>query len=142
MENIQTKSFHMLAIDDEEDALVVIRQLFRKEIRKGEIQLDCALNAGEALDFLGNQQTMDIVLILSDINMPGMSGIDLVKVIRERWSNPPPFVFVISAYDSRAKEARSVGADDFFTKPLDVDMLKTRVLELKKQLWKGEKNGC
>ena len=76
----------------------------------------------------------EAVLILSDINMPGMSGLELLKQIKEKYDTPPPVVMMITAYgdDANFQEAMKLGADDFLTKPVDFtnlkEKLKTRLL--------------
>ncbi len=127
----EIKPLHMLAVDDEPAALGLIQQIFRREIRRGEVRIDCAENGQQAMNFLQSEEGTDVVLILSDINMPGMSGLELVGKIKEQWPEPPPFVFVISAYNEREEEAHQAGADRFFSKPLDIDAIKECVLELK-----------
>ncbi len=131
---MNAKPLHVLAVDDEPAALTIIQRLFRKESKSGDIKIDCANTAQQALEILNSQRGTDIVLILSDVNMPGMSGIELLAAIRQKNPSPPPFVFVISAYNERAEEAKRFGADSFFPKPLDMDALKTRVLELREIL--------
>ena len=71
----------------------------------------------------------EAVLILSDINMPGMSGLQLLKMIKQKFENPPPVVMMITAYgdDENYKQAMSLGADDFLTKPIDFTLLKDKL---------------
>ncbi len=126
-----TKPIHILAVDDEPDALDLIRHIFRRETRRGEVKIACSENGQHALNFLQSQEGTDVVLILSDINMPGMSGLELVRKIKEQWPEPPPSVFIISAYNEREDEAHQAGADGFFPKPLDMSALKARVFEFR-----------
>jgi YesN/AraC family two-component response regulator len=69
------------------------------------------------------------VLILSDINMPGMSGLELLGLIKQRFENPPPVVMMITAYGDAEnyRKAMDLGADDFLTKPLDFSVLKEKL---------------
>ena len=71
----------------------------------------------------------EAVLILSDINMPGMSGLELLEFIKKDYLKPPPLVMMITAYgdDENFNTAKRLGADAFLTKPLDFAMLKTKL---------------
>lgn len=122
----------ILVVDDERDIQTLFEQRFRKEIRSGEMDLTFAGSGNEALDFL-NRQDHEFVLILSDINMPGMSGLELLKRIKGKYHTPPPTVMMITAYgdDYNYNEAMSLGADDFLTKPLDFSDLKQKLLKKK-----------
>ncbi len=122
----------ILMVDDEPDAQDLFRQNFRREIRKGVYSFDFALSGEAALKMLKGQRPPKVVLVLSDINMPGMSGIELLAEIRETW--PELGVFMITAYGDNATEARArdLGAERFLTKPVDFAALKedlSRTLE-------------
>ena len=114
----------ILMVDDEPDAQDLFRQNFRREIRKGVYAFDFALSGEAALDVLKEQTPPGVGLVLSDINMPGMSGIELLSEIRETW--PEVGVFMITAYGDTATEARArdLGAERFLTKPVDFTALK------------------
>ncbi len=114
----------ILMVDDEPDAQELFRQNFRREIRKGVYSFDFALSGEAALELLRSGKPPEVVLVLSDINMPGMSGIELLAEIRRCW--PEVGVFMITAYGDRATEsrARSLGAGRFLTKPVDFARLK------------------
>ncbi|MBL4678736.1 MAG: response regulator [Mucilaginibacter sp.] len=119
----------ILVVDDEEDVQPLFLQRFRKEIRNHEVELDFARSGEEALDYLKEKHS-EVVLILSDINMPGMSGIELLSHIREDFPMPPPpVVMMITAYgdEENYKQAMDKGADDFLTKPLDFNLLKEKL---------------
>ena len=118
----------ILVVDDEKDMQMLFQQRFRKEIRDGELEFGFAFSGEEALEYMkGHQQ--EAILILSDINMPGMSGLELLRHIKEKYENPPPFVMMITAYgdDGNYNQAMNLGADDFLTKPLDFKMLKEKL---------------
>lgn len=123
----------ILVVDDEKDVQFLFQQRFRKEIKEGEINFVFAFSGEEALDYMKNN-FHEAVLILSDINMPGMSGLELLKQIKEKYATPPPVVMMITAYgdDANFQEAMKLGADDFLTKPVDFtnlkEKLKTRLL--------------
>ncbi len=121
----------ILVVDDESDVESLFLQRFRKEIRHGEIEFNFALSGEEALSYL-NQHHSEVVLILSDINMPGMSGIELLARIRQNYSAPPPMVMMVTAYgdEENYRQAIANGANDFLTKPLDFSLLKEKLLNL------------
>ncbi len=83
----------VLVVDDEADVQPLFMQRFRKEIKSGEVEFSFALSGEEALNFL-HQDDSEIVLILSDINMPGMSGLNLLKQIKQEHQATPPFVMM------------------------------------------------
>jgi two-component system, response regulator, stage 0 sporulation protein F len=114
----------ILMVDDEPDAQELFRQNFRREIRKGVYSFDFALSGEAALEVLKGGEPPSVVLVLSDINMPGMSGIELLAEIRKVW--PEVGVFMITAYGDSATEARArdLGAAMFLTKPVDFSRLK------------------
>jgi len=120
----------ILVVDDEKDVQVLFQQRFRKEIRKGELEFEFAFSGEEALDVL-DRMGHETVLILSDINMPGMSGLELLKTIKKDYNEPPPVVMMVTAYgdEENYNTARELGADDFLTKPVDFKMLKEKLIE-------------
>ncbi len=122
----------ILVVDDEADVKPLFEQRFRREIRNGEIQFAFALSGEEALGYL-NQHASEVVLILSDINMPGMSGLELLRRLRASYKSPPPMIMMVTAYgdpESRQQAIRD-GANDFLTKPIDFSQLKDKLLNLK-----------
>jgi len=118
----------ILVVDDEKDVQLLFQQRFRKEIKKGEMNFAFAFSGEEALEYLG-QNLQEAVLILSDINMPGMSGLELLERIKSDYNNPPPIVMMITAYgdEQNYNEAKRLGADDFLTKPVDFKSLKEKL---------------
>ncbi len=118
----------ILVVDDETDVQVLFEQRFRKEIKSGEMELAFAFSGEEALMFM-NDHEHEAVLILSDINMPGMSGLELLKHIKLKYEKPPPVVMMITAYgdDENYNQAMKLGADDFLTKPVDFITLKEKL---------------
>lgn len=118
----------ILIVDDELDVKTLFEQRFRKEIKNNEVQLEFAFSGEEALAFM-NEHEHEAVLILSDINMPGMSGLVLLKHIKENYDKPPPIVMMITAYNDSENynEALKLGADDFLTKPVDFVNLKVKL---------------
>jgi len=118
----------ILVVDDEVDVKALFEQRFRKEIRNGEFQFAFAHSGEEALNYLGAQH-QEAILILSDINMPGMSGLQLLEEIKQKYHKPPPIVMMITAYGDAENynQAMQVGADDFLTKPIDFSLLKEKL---------------
>ena len=119
---------NILVVDDERDVQVLFEQRFRKEIRNNEIVFAFAFSGEEALEYL-NEHNHGAVLILSDINMPGMSGLDLLRHIKEKYHAPPPLVMMITAYGDAENynTAMRLGADDFLTKPVEFTLLKEKL---------------
>jgi two-component system, response regulator, stage 0 sporulation protein F len=120
----------ILIVDDEPDVAVLFQQHFRREMREGVYVLHFALSAAEALDRLASEIEPQLVVILSDINMPGMDGLALLREIKQRRPELP--VMMLTAYDDdeRRRRAAASGAADFVTKPVDFDFLKARLREL------------
>ncbi len=118
----------ILVVDDEKDVQLLFEQRFRKEIKSGEIHFVFAFSGEEALEYL-NSHDHKAVLILSDINMPGMSGLELLQNIKEKYEKPPPVVMMITAYgdEENYNQAMQLGADDFLTKPVDFSALKEKL---------------
>ncbi len=118
----------ILVVDDEADVQPLFIQRFRKEIREHEFDFSFALSGEEALVYLEKYHS-EVVLILSDINMPGMTGIELLSRIRHDYEKPPPVVMMITAYgdDENREQAMQKGANEFLTKPLDFTLLKEKL---------------
>jgi CheY-like chemotaxis protein len=121
----------ILVVDDEQDVKILFQQRFRKEIRREELNFVFAFSGEEALAIMKTMK-QEAVLILSDINMPGMSGLELLETIKKNYFKPPPVVMMITAYgdDENRNTSIRLGADDFLTKPLDFNILKTKLKEL------------
>ena len=115
-------------VDDEKDMQMLFEQRFRKEIRNHEMEFAFAYSGEEAIAYL-HQHMHEAVLILSDINMPGMSGLELLAYIKNKYASPPPVVMMITAYGDadNYNQALSLGADDFLTKPIDFSVLKEKL---------------
>jgi two-component system chemotaxis response regulator CheY len=121
----------ILVVDDEADVQPLFLQHFRKELRHHDFEFDFALSGEEALEYLKGNSS-EVVLILSDINMPGMSGIDLLSRIRVDYRDLSPVVMMITAYgdEENFKQAMEKGANDFLTKPLDFNLLKEKLKKI------------
>jgi CheY-like chemotaxis protein len=116
----------VLVVDDEPDVRALFEQRFRREVRAGVLDLYFALSAEEALEFL-QDRAAEIVLILSDVNMPGMNGLELLKALKQHY--PSLRVFMITAYADESNHQRAVeyGCDDYLVKPIDFPLLKQRI---------------
>ncbi|WP_166965571.1 response regulator [Yeosuana marina] len=122
----------ILVVDDEPDVKLLFQQRFRKEIKTGEMNFVFAFSGEEAVNTMKTME-QEAVLILSDINMPGMSGLELLEYIKKQYVKPPPLVMMITAYgdEENRNMAINLGADDFLTKPLDFTLLKNKLTTLK-----------
>jgi CheY-like chemotaxis protein len=117
----------LLVVDDEQDIELLFRQRLRRLLKEGLIEIKFAFSGEEAINYLNELEQPDIALILSDINMPGMSGFELLQRVKAKF--PDLKVMMITAYgdDEHQAKARSLGADDFLSKPLDFKDLEVRL---------------
>jgi CheY-like chemotaxis protein len=115
---------NLLLVDDEPDAIELFRQKFRRELRQGEYAIHFATSGAEALELIAANGMLQSILLLSDINMPGMSGLELLAEVKRRW--PALQVIMITAYGDAENRRRAMeaGASDFVTKPVDFSLLK------------------
>ena len=120
----------ILVVDDEPDVPDLFRQRFRREARQGQYVLHFAASGEEALDQLADTIEPQLIVILSDINMPGMDGLELLREVKQRRPELP--VMMVTAYgdDERRRRARNLGASNFLAKPVDFDHLKEQLREL------------
>jgi len=123
-------SFSILVVDDEPDVAEMFRQRFRREVRQGTYVLHFAPSGEEALERLSNGVQPELIVILSDINMPGMDGLTLLREIKARHPELP--VMMVTAYgdDERRRNAAEAGALQFLTKPVDFALLKEQLRRL------------
>ena len=117
----------ILIVDDERDVETLFRQKFRKEIKSNKLDLAFAFSGQEAWELLQKQTPPEVVYVFSDINMPGMTGLALLKRIKETY--PTIQVSMISAYGDQKNynKAMDSGAKEFFTKPIDFDSLRKEI---------------
>lgn len=125
------QSLRILVVDDEPDVEMLFRQRFRKELREGLFDISFVLSAEQALDILRENKHMQPSLVLSDINMPGMTGLQLLEKVKHDY--PSLKIVMISAYAQSDYEvkARELGADDFIPKPIDFQLLTERLKDFK-----------
>src|SRR5215831_16814231 len=116
--------------DDESDVAELYRQRFRREVRQGTYTMHFANSGEDALGKLAGGVEPTLIAILSDINMPGMDGLDLLGEIKQRYPELP--VMMVTAYgdDERRRRAEELGAAEFLTKPVDFDHLKEQLRQL------------
>ena len=120
----------VMVVDDEPDVELLFRQKFRREVRAGSLDLHFARSGEEALAQMKEPGSADMVLILSDINMPGIHGLELLRQLKGQF--PELKVCMITAYDDSEKyeTAMRYGADGYVTKPTDFERLRREVLKL------------
>lgn len=119
----------ILVVDDERDVEPLFLQQFRKEIKNKELHFYFEFSGEEALSYL-EKNNKETVWILSDINMPGMSGLQLLERIKLNFPEPTPKVIMVTAYgdEKSFNTAKRLGAHDFLAKPLDFKLLKAKLL--------------
>jgi len=120
----------ILTVDDEADVAELFRQHFRREVRQGLYALHFAYSAEEALQMLADGIRAQLIVILLDINMPGMDGLSLLGEVKK--SRPEMPVMMVTAYgdDERRRRASEYGAAEFLTKPVDFAFLKAELRRL------------
>jgi CheY-like chemotaxis protein len=124
------KTVKILLVDDEPDVEILFLQKFRKELKSGKLAIHFA-NSGEgALSFLDGQDATDLVLILSDINMPGMNGLDLLAIIKSKYVHIKVFMITTNGDSDTYHRAIEIGSDAFLTKPVDFNLVKEKISSL------------
>jgi CheY-like chemotaxis protein len=120
-------SFLILVVDDESDVADLFRQQFRRDLRAGRFMMEFAQSADKALQRISDIADESLILILSDINMPGMSGLELLP--KAKAARPDVPVIMITAYgdDNTRRKAIEGGAEALLTKPIDFVALRTEI---------------
>jgi DNA-binding NtrC family response regulator len=123
-------SVSIMVVDDEPDMAELFRQRFRREVREGQYVMHFAGSAEEALGKLDDGVRPELIVVLSDINMPGMDGLGLLQEVKRRHAELP--VIMVTAYsdDERRRRASEYGAAEFVTKPVDFDSLERQLRQL------------
>ena len=124
-------SVSILVVDDEADVAELFRQQFRREVRQGDYVMHFAQSAEEALGKLEDGIRPELIVVLSDINMPGMDGLGLLRKVKEQHADLA--VIMVTAYgdDERRRKATEFGAAEFVTKPVDFALLKQQLQQLR-----------
>ncbi len=117
----------ILVVDDEPDVVELFNPRFRREVRREQCALHFAGTGKEALELLGADLDTDDTVVLIDIRLPDMSGHDLMAEVKRRWPDLPAFMVTAFGDDDNRRQAVDAGADEFVTKPVDFDELKSRV---------------
>ena len=120
-------SVYILVVDDEPDVEALFRQQFRRDLRTGRFQMEFAPSAPAALQRAVEIGEPSLILILSDINMPGMSGLEMLPEVRARRPDVP--VIMITAYGDRETRRKAIerGAEGLLTKPIDFVVLRQEI---------------
>jgi len=117
----------ILVVDDETDVEDLFRQQFRRDLRMERFEMSFASSATDALACVAKASTRPLILILSDINMPGMTGLEMLPKVKEIRPDVP--VIMITAYgdDSTKQRALENGAEGLLTKPIDFEALRKEI---------------
>ena len=127
-------SVSILVVDDEPDVAELFRQRFRRETCQGRYVLHYATSGAEALDRLAGETEPKLAVVLSDINMPGMDGLQLLGEIKQRFPDLPVMMVTVYGDDERRRRAAEYGAAEFLTKPVDFEHLKAQLRQLPRGL--------
>jgi CheY-like chemotaxis protein len=120
-------SVYILVVDDEPDVEALFRQQFRRDLRSGRFQMEFAPSAPAALARAADVSDPLLILILSDVNMPGMSGLDMLPEVRAKRPDVP--VIMITAYGDAETRKKAIerGAEGLLTKPIDFAVLRQEI---------------
>ena len=120
-------SLLILVVDDEPDVEVLFRQQFRRDLRSGRFVMEFAQSAPAALERIGEAEGVSLILILSDINMPGMTGLELLPKAKAMRPDVP--VIMITAYGDEDTKRRALegGAETLLSKPIDFAVLRAEI---------------
>jgi len=117
----------VLVVDDEPDVAELFRQQFRRDLRAGRFRMEFAMSAPEALARIAGLRESSLILILSDINMPGMTGLEMLPEVKKIRPDVP--VIMITAYGDAETRRRAIerGAEGLLTKPIDFALLRDEI---------------
>ncbi len=117
----------VLVVDDEPDVEALFRQQFRRDLRAQRFVMDIAISANDALARIAGTIEQSLILILSDINMPGMTGLEMLPKVREMRPDVP--VIMITAYGDPETRRKAIegGAEGLLTKPIDFTLLREEI---------------
>jgi CheY-like chemotaxis protein len=117
----------VLVVDDEPDVEALFRQQFRRDLRAQRFMMDFAISAADALARIADTIEQSLILILSDINMPGMTGLEMLPRVKQMRPNVP--VIMITAYGDPETRRKAIenGASGLLTKPIDFTLLREEI---------------
>ena len=117
----------VLVVDDEPDVAELFRQQFRRDLRAGRFRMEFAMSAPDALARIAGLLEGSLILILSDINMPGMTGLEMLPEVKKIRPDVP--VIMITAYGDAETRRRAIerGAEGLLTKPIDFALLRDEI---------------
>ncbi len=117
----------VLVVDDEPDVEALFRQQFRRDLRAQRFVMDFAISANDALTRIAGTIEQSLILILSDINMPGMTGLEMLPKVRQMRPDVP--VIMITAYGDPETKRKAIegGAEGLLTKPIDFTLLREEI---------------
>ena len=120
-------SAYILVVDDEPDVESLFRQQFRRDLRSGRFHMEFAPSAPVAIERAVELRDPSLILILSDINMPGMSGLEMLPQVRAKRPDVP--VIMITAYGDAETKKKAIerGAEGLLTKPIDFSVLREEI---------------
>ncbi|NEQ36565.1 MAG: response regulator [Okeania sp. SIO3I5] len=119
-----------MIVDDEPDTQYLFSRKFKKQLKEGQIEFVFAMSANEALSYLESQENLFIDLVICDINLPEMNGLELLKKIKEKDPNINVFILTAHGYDENYKLAKESGASEYLVKPIDFAQLKEKLFNL------------
>ena len=117
----------VLVVDDEPDVEMLFRQQFRRDLRSGRFTMEFALSGEAALQRIADGVEVSIILILSDINMPGMTGLELLPKAKAARPDVPVIMITANGDAETKRKALEGGAEALFTKPIDFGMLRSEI---------------
>lgn len=120
----------IMIVDNEADMQYLFSRKFRREIQAGKIEFIFAMSANEALSYLESEAGLVIDLVISDINLPGINGLELLQIIKQKYASLNVFMLTAHGYDENYKLAKEYGANDYLVKPIDFEEIKEKILNL------------
>ena len=120
-------SFLVLVVDDESDVEDLFRQQFRRDLRAGRFTMDFAQSGDGALQRIRDAAGASLILILSDINMPGMTGLELLPKAKALRPDVPVIMITAYADNQTQRKALEGGAEALLTKPIDFGALRSEI---------------
>ena len=120
----------IMVVDNEPDIQYLFSKKFKKEVKSGQIEFIFAMSAKEALSYLTTEKNQFIDLVISDINLPIINGLEMLKVIKEKYPGLKVFMLTAHGYDNNYKLAKEYGANDYLVKPINFAEIKEKILNL------------